>query len=619
MAAVGTWVWVLWAGKDLSWDVLNHHLYLPFSWWTGRYREDLFGAGSQSYQNPFGYLPFFLLWKSGLPAVALGTLLSWGHAAAAWPLHSIACRLWPRPEHRPWRLLGVAAALVGPPWLLVVGTTSIDPWGALFTVAALALLMQPGLPALSAALAGALMGVAVAIKTSSLVLIPAVAVVALLQAWAQRQWPWRPAAAFVAALLAALAAVAGPWSIWLYQTFASPTFPLFNDLFRSPFAPVGPTVAVRFLPEGLGGAAWRLVEMLDMRAFVTTEYFTPDARPLVAALATTAAVGMAALRAWHGSRGDGWRALAARPALQLAAFVACAYIAWIFTSANARYALALFLAVGLLMVKAVHHVLGSRGAAVALGTVLLLQTAVYVSDGNHRGAAEPWSDARYFGPEVPERLRREPFLHVSIEAQTMASLALEMHPDGALISLLGQWTMPTDGPLGQALQQRLDRWAGRTRLLLRPLADTGRPGGIARQQARLDRVFAPYGLQVDWSDCLPFGPGPGAHLTSCRANRLPLVAHVPSADDRRAAEAIQRVEAGCPRILGPRPLATERGEDAWMRTYGNSDAWLRVSMTEGVTIGHFRSTRLAYLGSVDDVLEGRYPAGCRFWKELTGP
>ena len=63
-----TGAWALWAGKDVSWDVFNHQLYLPCSLVSGRYASDLFAAGPQSYQNPLGYLPFFGLAMSGLPS-----------------------------------------------------------------------------------------------------------------------------------------------------------------------------------------------------------------------------------------------------------------------------------------------------------------------------------------------------------------------------------------------------------------------------------------------------------------------------------------------------------------------------------------------------------------------
>src|SRR5262245_41491798 len=86
--------WVLLVGKDLSWDVLNHHLYLPFEWITGRIHSDLFGAGPQSYQNPLGYLPFYALVAHNYPSWVIGIVLASVHAMNGILAWRIAARLW---------------------------------------------------------------------------------------------------------------------------------------------------------------------------------------------------------------------------------------------------------------------------------------------------------------------------------------------------------------------------------------------------------------------------------------------------------------------------------------------------------------------------------------------
>ena len=44
--------WVAMVGRDLSWDVINHHLYLPYSLLTGRYRTD--GGGRENFSVSVG-------------------------------------------------------------------------------------------------------------------------------------------------------------------------------------------------------------------------------------------------------------------------------------------------------------------------------------------------------------------------------------------------------------------------------------------------------------------------------------------------------------------------------------------------------------------------------------
>ncbi len=64
-------LWTVCAGKDVNWDLLNYHYYLPFELLAGRLGQDFFAASAQSYLNPVGYLPFYLMvasgWQSGLP------------------------------------------------------------------------------------------------------------------------------------------------------------------------------------------------------------------------------------------------------------------------------------------------------------------------------------------------------------------------------------------------------------------------------------------------------------------------------------------------------------------------------------------------------------------------
>jgi hypothetical protein len=56
----------------------------PYRWYVftactalnDRFEQDCFGAGLQSYFNPYAYVPFYDLVKSGLPALAVGSVLA---------------------------------------------------------------------------------------------------------------------------------------------------------------------------------------------------------------------------------------------------------------------------------------------------------------------------------------------------------------------------------------------------------------------------------------------------------------------------------------------------------------------------------------------------------------
>src|ERR1700742_3808208 len=54
-------VFVVWMGKDTSWDFRNYHWYIPYAWLNDRMAMDVVVAHQASYYNPFLDIPFYLL------------------------------------------------------------------------------------------------------------------------------------------------------------------------------------------------------------------------------------------------------------------------------------------------------------------------------------------------------------------------------------------------------------------------------------------------------------------------------------------------------------------------------------------------------------------------------
>src|SRR5664279_6006642 len=53
--------YVLWLGKDTSWDFRNYHWYIPYAFLNGREGVDMLVAHQATYYNPFQDIPFYLL------------------------------------------------------------------------------------------------------------------------------------------------------------------------------------------------------------------------------------------------------------------------------------------------------------------------------------------------------------------------------------------------------------------------------------------------------------------------------------------------------------------------------------------------------------------------------
>jgi hypothetical protein len=622
--------WTMVAGKDISWDVVNHQFYLPFSWVTGRFRTDLFGAGPQSYQNPLGYFPLYGLFRLGLPAWGIGVVLGALHALAVWPLDRIARLFWPRgTEGDFWlRTLALAFCCIAPVFLIHEGTTSVDPitnllvlWGMALSLEAAA---QDGPGLRRAAIAGACLGLASALKLSNAPFAVVSCVVWALQ-WATGQRGVRQIGAFAAGLGLSFALAAGPWMWWLWQDFRNPIFPLYNNVFHSPYAPPQAIMALRFIPTSFGEAISRVWELAKLSTFVSYESFLPDFRP---ALAAGAAVIAAVLIAARG----GWRRLATleawrSPGAQLALLMVLSYVLWIRSSGNARYGMPLFVVLGIALVRAVQLCLPLKPAKVLLLTALLLQGAYYGSGGEYRFLGTSWDAGPYLDYRVPRRLQEQPFLHLTLGTQTDASVALFLDPRGALANPIGQFALPTEGPLGQRLEALLARWHGRTRFLLPALHATD-PVDVQHAHEGATRLLYRLGLDIDWNDCetIELVPSRSAeqedptrerssatsiqHLSSCAAIDRPQRDPVVDAQRAQADRVFAILEAACPKIFSPTPFSSEHGYGLWQRHYANTEALLSVSVTQGVTYAHFRSIDLATFGSIDDVLQHRRSITC---------
>jgi hypothetical protein len=156
LAACAAWTVV--AGKDLNWDLLNYHYYAPYQLLGGRLAQDFFAASAQSYLNPLGYLPFYLMVSSGWHAVIVAVLLAAAHASSLVLLYAIAWRLFaPRvPITALATALGAASAVF---WA-TLGTSFLDPLLVAPMLAGLLLLLDKK----HFAAAGVLFGAAAALK-----------------------------------------------------------------------------------------------------------------------------------------------------------------------------------------------------------------------------------------------------------------------------------------------------------------------------------------------------------------------------------------------------------------------------------------------------------------------
>ena len=145
---------------------------------------------------------------------AVGCALGLLHGLAVWPLNALAVSIWGTGCETRWtRLLAVAAAFAAPTFMLVAGTTSVDPICGVLVLASLAAAIDSRHSPGRMMLGGAALGLAIAIKPTSLVFALAVAVVILVR-WRTTQLTGRALIGYAVGACASTLAGAGYWSAW---------------------------------------------------------------------------------------------------------------------------------------------------------------------------------------------------------------------------------------------------------------------------------------------------------------------------------------------------------------------------------------------------------------------
>ncbi|GAC1336883.1 MAG: hypothetical protein NVSMB18_00850 [Acetobacteraceae bacterium] len=329
-------------GQDANWDLLNYHLYNGYAALHGRFARDLIASGMQSSLNP--------VLDALYAGLALGPLRHAPRALAAvtglWfgavliLASGLARRLY---RSRPLSLLFAATALAvtGAATISQVGTATEEVQVATVMLAGLLVMLAgaPERPSLyRIAAAGALFGLAAALKLTAATYAPAALLAAL---WLRGPRPRAlamTAVAFAMGWAGAVLLADGWWAAMLLQRFGSPTFPMFNGLFRSPLYPPASLLDQRFQPHGL--LQWLIHPFAWALTPAATVNEVPLRDPRLALALGLAGLALAALL-FRGS------ALTRRQQALLA-FFAAGYASWLATSAILRYAVVLEVTAGLL-------------------------------------------------------------------------------------------------------------------------------------------------------------------------------------------------------------------------------------------------------------------------------
>jgi len=594
-------------GKDVLWDTLDYHLYAGFVAMHDRFAQDYFGAGPGSYFNPYAYAPFYLLVASGIPALAIASLLAVVHSTILWVTYELALCACPSNDRRTCVALGlwsVVLAFLNPVLIEQLGSSYSDITTAVLALFGWLLLVRAvrAPRAWLALCAGLVLGIATALKLTNAV--HALAAFALIILVPRPVEALRCGVYYAGALALGFAAVAGPWAYQLARHFGNPFFPLLNTVFRSPEFTTEPLRHFRFIPASLPEALWRPFALADPVRMAQVEQNAPDLRYALLLLLVAWLVARWVWQRWR-TRPD-----AATPAAEpqpgtrvlagLALGLALDWVLWLTASGNGRYFLPAAGVTAVVLVALVFRTYPRqlRVRRYLLAAALSVQTIAVCLGSEYRWTPVSWGGP-WFEVTVPPALSSEPDLYLALGAQSNSFLAPFLARGSGLINLTSVYPLSPRGATGAHIQGLIRDYAPHVRILVRGarLHDETEQG--TPQRSVVDLTLGRFGLRVDPTDCttisvrglppdiesiLKVGSQPIEHtppdttlLLSCRVLADDSDHSAEIARERAVDQVFGHLEDACPRLFQPRGMLSEHTlGSSWRRRYVNTDllAWV---------------------------------------------
>jgi hypothetical protein len=592
-------------GKDMAWDTLNYHLYAGFSALNDRFGQDYFAAGPLSYFNPFAYVPFYAMVRANLPALVICSIFAVAHSIILWLTFELGVSVCPAKDDRTRVFAGICAtvlAFMNPILMQEVGSCFADITTAELALGGWVLLASAvRLPRISRVVcAGLILGAASSLKLSNaLTAVSAFAILLMLPLgwWGRIRYGFF----YGIALGAGFSIVAAPWSYRLWKIFGNPMFPIFNTIFRSPEFSTEPMQHYRFIPDSLTDALWRPFAMVDPMQMVHEELSAPDLRYAVLVVLV-----ILLLLRWLWTRFAHTATPSRAPRLAGSARVLAAlgcglgldWILWLHGSGNSRYFLTMACIAAVVIVGLLCHLFAMRPKVrnYILAAIFGVQAVQLYMGAEYRWNGASWG-GQWFDVAVPDKLRTEPNLYLTMGAQSNSFIAPLLARDSGMVNISGGYVLSPDGANGARIKTLINRFSPRVRVVVRGARLYEDAERRAPRRSEIDDALQRFGLRTDISDCAtitvrglppdleiryetsePIEPQPRdtTYLVSCHV--------VPDNTDRSALIARQRavdlvldrLEDACPKLFQPRRLNTVHDGGAWRRLYGNTDitAWV---------------------------------------------
>ena len=379
VVAVIAFAFVLMRGQDRNWDLLNYHFFTGYSLLNGRLEVDIAAANLQSFFNPlvnvFSYLaisklPFpFSAWSIlSLQLLAVpGVMLISREIGKAlgYPKFSLT------------EVAILTICLLSPLWWSELGTTFFSSTTAPLLLFGFSLILRESSPEPSMKygvhLSGALIGLAVGLKLTNAPFAVAATVCLI---YAVYPMGWRCGAGklakFVVFGLIGFGCTAW-WNWYLWVEWSSPIFPMYNSIFRSPYADLSSMRDMRWYFSGIQDFLKYIVESAFTTSKTSEIPFADPRLMIIGALLPGAIM----VKQAHG--------VTERRITTLILFCTISFLLWASLFAYQRYLIPLELLAGLIIWIQVSRLVLSKSVRmiIVLLFVALFSWLIKIPDWGH--------------------------------------------------------------------------------------------------------------------------------------------------------------------------------------------------------------------------------------------
>ena len=398
LMAIACGAYAVLIGQDINWDLLNYHLYNPYSFLNDRVSTDLGPAGVQSWFSPMLDLLYYGA-ATHLNPKLVGFLLGFLQGLNFLLIYKIAGHILQiYPDKRLYSLLLALAGVLTVGFQAEIGTTLHDSLVALFPLTSLWIILT----AIShvrdtgkwpvyrlGAVAGLIAGIGIGLKlvVAIFALGLCVALLVLPLKWLNR---FKLTLFFGIPVLLGMFIVGGYWMFKMWQLYGNPLFPQFNHIFKGELATAVSMRDTRFLPTTLFDKVFFPV-IFTIDPYRVAEWIYKQYSWLCAYIAL---LGFALAKLWFYISSDTTRRPWNPEASYLLAFFCISYFLWLNIFGIYRYLIVLELLIPLLLFVIITHILKTRHAhRVALSLIVVL-TAVNLPGAPTWGRTE-WADTVY--------------------------------------------------------------------------------------------------------------------------------------------------------------------------------------------------------------------------------